>query len=71
MLEKFKENSLVEVVKRNGDFRKHYGIFVGALLYLRSVGAASSQSLFWNAAVAVITAVVAAALQKYGWRLGL
>jgi len=35
-----KNISLIEVVKRNGDFRKNYGIAVGAFLFLRSVSAA-------------------------------
>jgi hypothetical protein len=30
---------LVEIAKQNGDFRKNYGVIVGAILYLRSSSA--------------------------------
>jgi hypothetical protein len=30
----------VEIAKRNGDFRKNYGVLVGAILYLRLMSAA-------------------------------
>ena len=33
-------SDLVEIAKRNGDFRKNYGVVVGAILYLRSINAA-------------------------------
>jgi hypothetical protein len=32
-------SDLVEIAKRNGDFRKNYGVLVGAILYLRSIAA--------------------------------
>ena len=60
---------LIEVVKRNGDFRKNYGILLGAFSYLRSVSAARGGSIFWNAAITILTAVSIALLQKYGWHL--
>jgi hypothetical protein len=28
-------SDLVEIAKRNGDFKKNYGILIGAFLYLR------------------------------------
>ena len=61
--------SLVEVVKRNGDFRKNYGLLIGAFLYLRSVSAARGGTAFRNAFVAMTTAGFVAILQKYGWHL--
>jgi hypothetical protein len=39
-------SDLVEIAKRNGDFRKNYGVLVGAILYLRSISAARPR-LFW------------------------
>ena len=30
-------SDLVEIAKRNGDFKKNYGLLVGAFLYLRSI----------------------------------
>lgn len=64
-----KNISLIEVVKRNGDFRKNYGLAIGAFLFLRSVSAARGATVFWNTLVAMATAGFAAILQKYGWHL--
>jgi hypothetical protein len=33
-------SDLVEIAKHNGDFRKNYGLLVGAFLYLRPINAA-------------------------------
>jgi len=49
-------SDLVEIAKRNGDFRKNYGVIVGAILYLRSVSAARPR-LFWWQALITSTAV--------------
>jgi hypothetical protein len=51
-------SDLVEIAKRNGDFRKSYGILVGAILYLRSISAARPR-LFWRQ---TLLAAVAGAL---------
>jgi hypothetical protein len=47
-------SDLVEIAKRNGDFRKNYGLIVGAILYLRSVNAVRPRLFWWQA---LITAV--------------
>jgi hypothetical protein len=31
---------LVEIARRNGDFKKNWGILIGAILYVRSLNAA-------------------------------
>ena len=64
-----KNIGLIEVVKRNGDFRKNYGLAIGAFLFLRAMSAARGRTVFWNALIATATAGLAAALQKYGWHL--
>jgi hypothetical protein len=69
MSNKPSNSDLVEVVKRNGDFRRNYGTLIGGFLYLRSISAARGQSFFWNAVLATATAALTAWLQKYGWRL--
>lgn len=69
MSNELKNISLIEVVKRNGDFRKNYGMAVGAVLFLRSVSAARGDSVFWKVLVAIVTAGFAAVLQKHGWHL--
>lgn len=33
-------SDLVEIARRNGDFRRNYGTLIGAFLYLRSLNAA-------------------------------
>jgi hypothetical protein len=71
MSDETKNISLIEVVKRNGDFRKNYGMAIGAFLFLRSVSAARGGSAFWSALVAIATAGFTAILQKHGWRLPL
>ncbi len=46
MSERFDTSSeLVEISKLNGSFRRNYGTFIGAYLYLRSIGAARGRSL--------------------------
>ena len=41
-----KYSDLVEVVKRNGEFKKNYGLLLGALLINRSVNAAIGRRSF-------------------------
>lgn len=69
MSDERKNISLIEVVKRNGDFRKNYGLAIGAFLFLRSVSAARGGPTFWSAFAAIVTAGFAAALQRYGCHL--
>jgi hypothetical protein len=56
-------SDLVEIAKRNGDFRKNYGLLVGAILYLRSIHAARPRLFLWQA----LMAAVAGAL-GFWWR---
>jgi hypothetical protein len=41
-------SDLVEISKLNGSFRRNYGKFIGAYLYLRSIGAARSRPFLWS-----------------------
>jgi hypothetical protein len=56
-------SDLVEIAKRNGDFRKNYGILIGAFLYLRSVSATRGRPLYWTG---LIMALLSAALSWVG-----
>jgi hypothetical protein len=47
-------SDLVEITKQNGDFRKNYGVIVGAILYLRSINAARPRLFWWQAVMASI-----------------
>jgi hypothetical protein len=39
----------VEIAKQSGDFRKNYGVIVGAILYMRSISAARPRLFWWQA----------------------
>jgi hypothetical protein len=60
-----KYSDLVEVIKRNGEFRK-WGPFWGPILYLRSVNAARPRSVWWKRVVAFGT-ILGGLWFKYGW----
>lgn len=47
-------SDLVEIAKRNGEFRRNYGIFVGAFLYLRSISATRAPPFWWTSLVAAV-----------------
>jgi hypothetical protein len=60
-----KNSDLVEIAKRNGDFRKNYGPWLGAFLYLRSIQtAAGYRSVLRPGWLAVIASLLLGA-----WRL--
>jgi hypothetical protein len=54
---------LVEIAKRNGDFKKNYGVLVGAILYLRSISAARPRLFWWQTLMAALAAALG-----FGWR---
>ena len=61
-----RNSDLVEVIKRNGDFRKNYGPLLGAWLFDRALNAATGRRpLWWKSALAVATLAGWLAL-KYG-----
>jgi len=62
-----RSSDLVEIAKRNGDFKRNYGIFVGAYLYLRSIDVARGRSFFWNGLLFAALSATAAWLEKRGW----
>jgi len=62
-------SDLVEIARRNGDFRRNYGIFLGAFLYLRSLSAARGRAFFGPGLICVALASTLTWLGKLGWRL--
>jgi hypothetical protein len=60
-------SDLVEIAKRNGDFRRNYGTFLGAFLYLRSLSAARGRSFIWSGLIAVVLSTALIWLKKHGW----
>ena len=63
-------SDLVEIARRNGDFRRNYGIVLGAFLYLRSLSAARGRSFFWLGLTFAFSTLLAW-LGKLGWLLQL
>jgi hypothetical protein len=59
-----RDSDLLEIVKRNGEFRK-WGMFWGPLLYWLSIKATRPRSFLWSGLVALGTAAGGLWL-KYG-----
>ena len=53
-----RSSDLVETARRSGEFRKHYGVMLGAFLYLSSISAARPRSIWWSG---VLTSLIGAA----------
>jgi hypothetical protein len=67
MSEQFDTSSeLVEISKLNGSFRRNYGTFIGAYLYLRSISAARGRSLFWTGLISIACSAALAWLARHG-----
>jgi hypothetical protein len=59
-------SELSKIVRLNGDFRKNYGTFLGAFLYLRSISAARGRSWFWAGLASLVCSVALGWLGKHG-----
>ncbi|WBL78792.1 hypothetical protein I3J27_38680 [Bradyrhizobium xenonodulans] len=57
---------LSKIAKLNGDFRKNYGTFLGAFLYLRSISAARGRSWLWGGLFSLVCSAVLEWLSKHG-----
>jgi hypothetical protein len=60
-------SELVEIAKRNGDFRRNYGTIVGAYLYLRSINATRGRSIVWSGLIFAALSGAVVWLKKAGW----
>jgi hypothetical protein len=58
-------SEIVEIAKYNGDFRKNYGKFLGAYLYIRSINAARGRSLFWTGLISIVCSTALAWLARH------
>ena len=65
-MEQTGQSDLVEIAKRNGDFKMNYGTVIGAFLYLRSLSAARGRSFYWIGFALLLSSAVAW-LGKRGW----
>ncbi|MCP4620655.1 MAG: hypothetical protein GY844_29970 [Bradyrhizobium sp.] len=61
-------SDLVEIAKRNGDFKRNYGTLIGAFLYLRSLSAARGRSLAGAGAIFGLIVATLPWLAKVHWR---
>jgi hypothetical protein len=69
MTERGQQHSdLVEIARRNGDFKRNYGTIIGAFLYLRSLSAARGRSFSWTGLLLGLIAATLPWLSKLGWR---
>jgi hypothetical protein len=59
-------SELVEISKLNGSFKRNYGTFIGAYLYLRSVSAARGRSYLWGSFWFALGSVGVTWIEKYG-----
>lgn len=66
MPERSQPSDLVEIARRNGDFRQNYGLVIGAFLYLRSLNAVSRRSLTCTGVILGLIAVAWPWISKRG-----
>lgn len=60
-----RNETLIEVLKRNGDFRKNYGPWLGALLLWLAMKAARPKSVWWGGLIGLAT-VTGGLVLRYG-----
>lgn len=61
-----RSSDLVEIARRSGEFRKHYGVVLGALLYLSSISAARPRSIWWSGVLTALVGAVALWIKSRG-----
>lgn len=59
-------SELSKIAKLNGNFRRNYGLLLGAFLYLRSISAARGHSWFWAGLFSVACSAALEWLGKHG-----
>ncbi|MGY2987205.1 hypothetical protein [Bradyrhizobium sp. USDA 4508] len=59
-------SELVQISKLNGEFKRNYGTFVGAFLYLRSISAARGPSVVWGSLLFAAVSAAYAWIEKHG-----
>ncbi|OSI67428.1 hypothetical protein BSZ21_17755 [Bradyrhizobium canariense] len=64
-----KSSELSKIAKLNGDFRRNYGTFIGAVLYLRTVSAVRRSPWLWAGLVSIALSAVLSWLGRHGWFL--
>jgi hypothetical protein len=62
------QSDLVEIARRNGDFKRNYGTVIGAFLYLRSLNAARDRSFTWTSLILGLLAAALPWASKLEWK---
>lgn len=60
-------SELSKIAKLNGHFRRNYGTFIGAILYLRTVGAARRSPWLWAGLASFACSAALTWLRRHGW----
>jgi len=58
-------SELSKIAKLNGDFRRNYGLLLGAFLYLRSINASRGRSWLWAGLASVIASIALSWIGKH------
>jgi hypothetical protein len=61
-------SDLVEIARRNGNFKRNYGTVLGAFLYLRSLRAASGRPVSWTGLILGLVAAALSLATKLNWK---
>lgn len=60
-------SDLVEIARRNGDFKRNYGTILGAFLYLRSLSAARARPFGWFGLTLGLVVAALSSIPKLIW----
>jgi hypothetical protein len=60
-------SEISKIAKLNGEFRKNYGMLLGAYLYLHSINAARGRPWFWAGLASLACSALLAWLTRHGW----
>ena len=66
MAQSSRYSAIVEIARRNGEFKRNYGVVLGAFLYLRSLSAAAGRSFGWLGPICALLATALPWLAKLG-----
>ncbi|MBW7970094.1 hypothetical protein [Bradyrhizobium sp. BR 10289] len=58
-------SELSKIAKLNGDFRRNYGLLLGAFLYLRSISAARGRVWLWSALSSIVGSLALSCIGKH------
>ena len=60
-------SDLIEIARRNGDFKRNYGTLLGAFLYLRSLSAACGRPVGWTGLILGLATAALSLAARLKW----